>query len=151
MTLRERETERETERHVSIQCSPESMPNSLGSCLMDIWWNDGTRLPAILEAPCSGYRGSTISCLNPRGGCGITGSDIWRWYCGRLSRGKWLVLCGGYEVTEWASGCGKARHGSDSCLWNLEMRRVQRKREWTFNPWDKHSWSFWVNVESLVG
>lgn len=74
--------------------------------------------------PCSVYRGSMSSCLKPWGGTATNGSDICRWYGGRLSRGRLLLLLlagwGKNWVRPWLSDGGKGRHGSDICLWNLQ-------------------------------
>lgn len=78
----------------------------------------------MVGTPCSVYRGSISSCLKPWGGTASNGSDICRWYGGRPSRCRLLLLLGGWGKN-WGrlSDGGKGRHGSDICLWNLKIQR----------------------------
>lgn len=108
--------------------SPESKQKSRGSCLMAREWKEtwlwgpvGEPGWPMLGTPCSVYLGSMSSCLNPCGGTATSGSDICRWYGGRL-----LLLLPAACVKNWGrlwlSDGGQGRHGSDICRWNLQMK-----------------------------
>lgn len=103
------------------------------------WGPGGGPGGPMVGTPCSVYCLSMISCLNPRG-CGTAnGSDICRWYGGRLSRARPLLLLpvgwGKNWDWTWLSDGGKGRHGSDICRWNLqeEESSVNMSMATTFN------------------
>lgn len=75
----------------------------------------------MVGTPCSAYRGSISSCLNPCGGGATKGSDICRWYGGRPSRPPPPLGGWGRNWGRLSDG-GNGRHGSDICLWNLKTQ-----------------------------
>lgn len=117
--------------------SPESKQKSWGSCLIFVEWKAGWRWGhggwwggPMVGTPCSVYRGSMSSCLNPWGSTATKGSDICRWYGGRFSRGRpLLVLLVAWDKSwgcPWIFEGGKGRQGSDICRWNLKIEHKDK-------------------------
>lgn len=119
---------------------PRSKVKSCGSFLI------GTGCWARLGAGrlVSGYRGSMSSCFKTGWPCVTKGSERWRWYVGLFS---WLA--GWYGTVPLFFGVSNARHGSDSCRWNLEFGQTveigERKIRRDYEDWHKQHWSSAVN------